>query len=333
MVRAFFLRTVLPSNGWLLFISRLTSLYLLLGIDWLLSRGPLRYLLPRRVAELQSMIPAFSGRSFKASHGSPAALATTASAKRATVGLFTGCIMDVAEERIHEATVRLLRAAGCDVVIPGQQTCCGALHVHAGERATARTLAEINERVFGQQKLDRVIVNAAGCGAQLKEYHHLFDHEPDADLERWRRFGERSVDVMEYLGAIPELIESLQWSQDGDEVLYDAPCHLQHAQGVDQRPRALLDGLPGVKLIALTEADMCCGSAGVYNLLQPELAGAVLDRKVASIRETLAKHPAATTLVTGNPGCLFQIRAGVRRAGLALRVIHPIEYLAERLQS
>jgi glycolate oxidase iron-sulfur subunit len=240
--------------------------------------------------------------------------------------------MDVSEAAVHESTVRLLRAIGYDVVVPEEQGCCGALHVHSGDRITARELAETNRQAFAEHNFDLVVTNAAGCSAQLKDYHHLFPKSDPGHNKDWKGLSSKIVDILELLSRHPEEVTQLSWRQDEDVVLYDAPCHLMHAQKIDTNPRQLVNSLPGVKLVPLTESNWCCGSAGIYNLLQPELAGDVLKRKIDSVRETLEANPKATTLVTGNPGCLYQIRAGIREAKLPLRVIHPAVYLAERLQ-
>ena len=245
--------------------------------------------------------------------------------------------MDVSEAAIHESTLTLLRHIGCEVVVPGNQSCCGALHVHSGDRKTAREFALKNIAAFENRHLDAIITNAAGCGAQLQEYHHLFT-ETNAGKQKdtrsatdWEKFENKVTDILEFLSTYPDLLANLPWSKEEDTVLYDAPCHLMHAQKVDENPRKLLNSLPGVKLVVLNESNWCCGSAGIYNLVQPELSAAVLNRKTASIRQTLAENPKASTIVTANPGCLYQIRAGIRSNNIDLRILHPVVYLAERL--
>jgi glycolate oxidase iron-sulfur subunit len=209
--------------------------------------------------------------------------------------------------------------------------------VHSGDRKTAREFALKNLAAFEPLHLDAIITNAAGCGAQLQEYHHLFSGEnPEAQKTEsssadWNQFENKIIDVLEFLSRFPELLEKLSWRNDEDTVLYDAPCHLMHAQKVDENPRKLLNSLPGVRLVPLKESNWCCGSAGIYNLVQPELSAAVLNRKIESVRQTLTAHPKATAIVTGNPGCLYQIRAGIRSENIDLRILHPVVYLAERL--
>ena len=240
--------------------------------------------------------------------------------------------MDVSEAAVRESTVRLLRAIDYNVVVPEERGCCGAPHVHSGDRITARELTETNRQAFTEHNFDLVVTNAAGCSAQLKDYHHPFPKSDPEHNKDWKGLSSKIVDILELLSRHPEEVTQLSWRQDEDVVLYDAPCHLMHAQKIDANPRQLVNSLPGVKLVPLTESNWCCGSAGIYNLLQPELAGDVLKRKIDSVRATSEANPKATTLFTGNPGCLYQIRAGIREAELPLRVIHPAIYIAERLQ-
>ena len=247
--------------------------------------------------------------------------------------MFSGCILDVSEAEIHEASLKLLRASGYEVVVPGDQGCCGALHVHSGDRKTARTLAEKHRNSFEPRKLDRVITNAAGCGAQLKELHHLFPEAPETEIVKWKELENRTIDLLELVASESESLDQQNWNTNEVSVFYDAPCHLMHAQGVDVNPRKLIGSRPGVKLVPLPESNWCCGSAGIYNLVQPELAGSVLQRKIDSIRDTLKKHPETKILLTANPGCLYQIRAGINQAGIPLEVMHPAVFLAGRLQS
>jgi len=274
-------------------------------------------------------MPAFTGRSFKRGHkGVLAPAGRVTNPQR--VALFTGCVMDVAEAEIHQASLSLLRAAGCEVVVPQDQTCCGALHVHAGERAAARALAVRNEAAFAAQPAATIIVNAAGCGAQLKGYHELFSEA--AGAERWPRLAGRVADILDFLVGIEGFPERANWRDEAVTVLYDAPCHLLHAQKIDLGPRRLLGRIPGVKLIPLTHADRCCGAAGIYNLVHQKLAADILGRKLDDVAAVLEDHPGARYLVTGNSGCLFQLRRGIQERGLPLQVLHPAVLLARRLR-
>jgi glycolate oxidase iron-sulfur subunit len=232
---------------------------------------------------------------------------------RSTVALFRGCVMDTLFRHVHDATRRTLEANGYRVIeVPGQ-VCCGALHEHAGDRGAARALAEVNVSAFAGAA-DYIAVNSAGCGALLKDYGHLLGTTDGASVASSVR------DVSELLaergprpGAPLEV-----------DVAYDAPCHLQHAQGIQEAPLALLRAIPGLRLQLLPGSDRCCGSAGIYSVLHPGMARQVLETKITALR---AATPAPDLIVTGNPGCIMQIGAGLRAAALPTRVAHPIELL------
>ena len=234
---------------------------------------------------------------------------------RPTVALFRGCVMDTLFRHVHDATRRTLEANGYTVVEAPGQACCGALHEHAGDRAAAEALARANVAALAGSA-DYVVVNSAGCGALLKGYGHLLGTETAAAL------GAKVRDVSELLaeagprpgGALPL------------DVAYDAPCHLQHAQRVHAAPLAVLAAIPALRLRLLPSSDKCCGSAGIYSVVRPAMARAVLDLKLESFATAV---PVPEIVTTGNPGCLMQIGAGVRAAGLAIRVVHPVQLLDE----
>ena len=341
VLRSLLLKGLFRYTGVMTVASRILKIYAAAGLPKLITKTFVGKLLPKSFVFQQHLLPNFSGESFKRKHAdlvlSPLFPEDTNPVIQnrklnLRVGLFSGCIMDVSEAAIHESTLTLLLHFGCEVVVPGNQGCCGALHVHSGDRKTAREFALNNLTAFEPRQFDAIITNAAGCGAQLKEYHHLFSSQTQGFEKDWIGFENKLVDILEFLSRFPELVESLAWREDEDVVLYDAPCHLMYAQKVDENPRKLLSSLPGVSLVPLKESNWCCGSAGIYNLLQPELSGAVLNRKTESIRHTLETNPKATTILTGNPGCLYQIRAGIRSEKIDLRILHPVVYLAERLK-
>ena len=238
---------------------------------------------------------------------------------RGTFALLRGCVMEGLFTRANRATERTLVANDYTLVAAPDQHCCGALHAHAGDLAAARALARRNIAAFEKSEAEFVVTNAAGCGALLKEYGHLLA-EDDEWATRAADFSARVRDVSELLAAAgPRAGAPLEY-----RVTYDAPCHLQHAQRVAAAPLAVLDAIPGLERVALVDSDQCCGSAGIYNLLEPALSAAVLAPKIAHIELT-----GASLVATGNPGCLMQIGAGLRRAGLAARTIHPVELLDE----
>jgi glycolate oxidase iron-sulfur subunit len=230
-----------------------------------------------------------------------------------TVALFRGCVMDSLFNHVHRATRRTLEANGYRVIEIENQVCCGALHEHAGDRAAARALAETNLTSFAG-KADFVVVNSAGCGALLKDYGHLLESEAAAQFSATvRDVSELLADRGPRKGASLEL-----------EVTYDAPCHLQHAQKVQEAPLALLKAIPGLRLRLLPDSDRCCGSAGIYSILRPGMARAVLEQKIAGL---LSADPRPAVVLTGNPGCLMQIGAGLRAAKVPIGVAHPVELL------
>jgi glycolate oxidase iron-sulfur subunit len=232
---------------------------------------------------------------------------------RGTVALFRGCVMDTLFRHVHDATRRTLLANGSRVIeVPGQG-CCGALHELAGDRADAEALARRNIAAFADDA-DFIVVNSAGCGALLKDYGHLLGED------RGAAFAARVRDVSELLAAAgPRVGGALPL-----DVAYDAPCHLQHAQGVHAEPLAVLAAIPELRLRLLPGHDKCCGSAGIYSMLHPAMARSVLELKVAELAAAL---PRPSLVTTGNPGCLMQIGAGLRAAKLPIGVAHPVELL------
>ncbi|MDF2771689.1 MAG: protein of unknown function cysteine-rich region domain protein [Geminicoccaceae bacterium] len=238
-------------------------------------------------------------------------------ASRARVALLDGCVMDGLFARTNRATRRTLQANGYRMTDATGQVCCGALHAHAGDLESARALARTNIAAFETSRAELIGVNAAGCGAMMKEYGHLLADDPEW-AARARDVSERVRDVSELLAAAgPKPGAPLPL-----RVTYDAPCHLLHAQRVVAPPLAVLRAIPELTLLPLTDAEQCCGAAGIYNLIEPETSDAVLAPKLRHIVAT-----GADWVVTGNPGCLMQIGAGLRRAHARARVIHPVDLL------
>ncbi|HWP36005.1 MAG TPA: heterodisulfide reductase-related iron-sulfur binding cluster [Gemmatimonadales bacterium] len=235
---------------------------------------------------------------------------------RRSAVIFRGCIMDGLFSHVHRATARTLAVNGYTLVAAPGQTCCGALHAHAGFEEDARALARRNVAALGRAGADRIVVNAAGCGAALKEYGRLLAGDPLEPAAR--AVAARVRDVTEALaetGPRPGAPVPLS-------VAYDPPCHLLHAQRITHEPLAVLDAVPGLRRVPLDEAELCCGSAGSYSLSEPELSREIIARKVAAIERA---NP--DVVATGNPGCVMQIGAGLRTRGLAIPVVHPVEIL------
>lgn len=268
-----------------------------------------RPLLPRALRDVVDLAPAVPPR--RTRQALPRLVAAEGE-RRGRVALFVGCVMPEFFGDANAATARVLSRNGFDVVVPAEQGCCGALHAHAGDPDFASTLARRNIDVFGAARVDAVVVNSAGCGAAMRDAGHTLPGVGAA-------FAATVRDVCEFLDAAglrppPGRVEG--------RVCYDDPCHLVHGQGVKDAPRRLLEQIPGVKLVAHDDPTSCCGAAGIYNLTHPEMSRAVLARKMSALA---AADP--DWIASGNPGCLMQLRAGVRAAGMRARVVHPIELL------
>jgi glycolate oxidase iron-sulfur subunit len=268
------------------------------------------------LAELEQLLPDIRKKKRHVELGS---VFPAVGKKRYRVGLLTGCVMNEIFGDVNEATIRVLQRNGCDVIVPGAQGCCAALHCHAGIIGTAQEMARKNILAFEEAGVDAVIVNAAGCGAKLKEYGALLDGDPEF-RGRARAFSHKVKDISEFLSSLPSITKPGELRV---RVAYDDPCHLLHAQKVGQPPRTLLNSIPGLQLVELERPDQCCGSAGIYNITQYELSMRILDKKIEDISKTDAE-----VLATGNPGCMLQIAYGLRKAGLQRpRVVHPVELL------
>ncbi|MGH9558756.1 MAG: (Fe-S)-binding protein [Bryobacteraceae bacterium] len=236
------------------------------------------------------------------------------------VAFLSGCIANVCFARLNEATVRVLQANGCEVGIPAKQTCCGALHVHAGLREQARSLARRNIDAVLSGGFDAIITNAAGCGSTLKEYDELLESDPRYSAAA-ARFKSLVKDATEFLASI-ELNPRL--GEIRATVTYQDSCHLAHGQRIRSAPRELLRRVPGLTIREMRMSDACCGSAGIYNVVHTDMSMALLDKKMKSVNATGAER-----IVTSNPGCMLQLRAGVERSGHGQRISHVIEILDE----
>jgi glycolate oxidase iron-sulfur subunit len=243
--------------------------------------------------------------------------------RRARVALFAGCIANVTFSKLHEATIRVLTANGCEVAVPQQQFCCGALAAHAGVRDAARELARKNMNAFGGQEFDAIVTNAAGCGSTLKEYSHLFSAD-EPEHAAAVAFESRMRDVTEFLA---ELGLSAKLKPVTGRVTYQDSCHLLHGQKIREAPRQLLRAIPGVEFVELPFSDICCGSAGVYNVTQTKASLDLLAEKMG-----YAKRTGAQMIATANPGCLLQLRAGATMHGTGQEVLHVVEILDRAIE-
>ncbi len=316
-IRDLTLRWLFMDLGWLRFAGRLLRLYQRLGLQTLVRRSGILRLLPKRLRELEAMTPMVQPR-FTADLVAPVTPAM--GARRFRVAMLAGCAQDLIFSDVNRDTVEVLARNGCEVHTPPGQHCCGSLHAHNGEWKLAQQLARRNIDQFPPDQFDAIITNAGGCGSHLKHYAKLL--EGDAAYEaRARKWDRKVKDIHEWLAQIGFAPPATGAAQT---VTYHESCHLCHGQQVVSQPRQLLRAIPGVKLVELPESNWCCGSAGIYNLTQPEMAGQLLDRKMKHIRATQCE-----VVATGNAGCLLQIVNGAAREGIALRVVHPVTLLAE----
>jgi glycolate oxidase iron-sulfur subunit len=293
--------------------SRLMWLYQRSGAQAIARRSGILKLL--KLDETETLLPPISDR-FSVPQGQ---IYAAEGQPRYHVALLAGCIMSTAFANVHEATIRVLQKNGCEVLLPPDQGCCGALHVHGGDMDGGRELARRNIAAFEGLGLDAIIVNAAGCGSTMKEYGHLL-HDDPAWAERAKAFAAKVKDVSEFLGAIELNTRDLKPLKA--TVTYQEPCHLAHAQRISVEPRALLRAIPGLAFKEMRESSLCCGSAGIYNITEPEMAARLGNRKLDNAEAT-----SADILVTANPGCHLQLAGGLRRRGSAMQVRHIVEVL------
>jgi glycolate oxidase iron-sulfur subunit len=285
------------------------------GLRRLLRASGVLKLLPKSLAAMEALLPEVSAQAFDKLPGR----IQPQTAPRRRVGMLSGCVQQVFFSKVNAATARVLAAEGCDVVVPPAQPCCGALMLHSGMEREAAALAKKMIAAFEAAKVETVVINSAGCGSTMKEYGYLLRDDP-AWAERAAAFSAKCQDISEILC---ELEPQAPRHPLQARVAYHDACHLQHAQSVREQPRRLLSAIPQLEVAEIPEASLCCGSAGVYNLLQPETANQLGDRKVENLLTTKAD-----AVVSANPGCLLQIMSGMRRRGLkTMPAFHMIELL------
>ena len=285
------------------------------GLRALVHKSGVLKLFPERLRAMERLLPPISFGALRRTM--PAHVAADGPARR-RVGLLLGCVQRVFFGDVNAATARVLAAEGCEVFIPQDQGCCGALAEHAGEEQDAINSAKRLIDAFDKIDVDTIVINAAGCGSAMKRYGHLLRKDP-VYAERAKAFAAKCRDISEVLA---ELEPRAPRGRVDMRVAYHDACHLQHAQGVRVQPRTLLQGIPGVEVREVAESEICCGSAGIYNMLEPEAATQLRDRKVANIMRT---EPDA--ILSSNPGCLLQIATGFDKAGRHVPVMHLVELL------
>lgn len=297
-------------------LGRLMRFYQATGLQTLVRKSGLLRLLPKSLRELEPLTPEIRP------HFTQALFDPAANPKlpRYRVGLLTGCVQDIAFSDVNADTLYVLQQNGCAVVLPENQVCCGSLHAHNGETESARDLARKNIEAFNAEGLDAVIVNAGGCGSHMKHIDHLLADDP-AYAERARTWSQKVKDIHEFLVEIGFRAPTANGGLH--TVTYHASCHLAHGQKINAQPRAILNAIPGITVTELPEAEWCCGSAGIYNITQPEMSMKLLDRKMAHVRST-----GAAVVATANPGCMVQLQHGTKRCDVSVAVKHPITLLA-----
>jgi glycolate oxidase iron-sulfur subunit len=311
--RNFVYRWLLPKPGRIALAARLLRLYQRSGLRTLARKSGL--LRAMGLAEREALLPRVDDTFFFRRLGKTfPAIGET----RARVAFFAGCVAQVTFAELNEATIRVLTANGCEVLVPRQQVCCGALASHAGDRVAAREVARKNLRAFAGDDFEAVLTNAAGCGSTLKEYSHLFS-EGEQEYEAAKEFESRVRDVTEFLNKLGVVAPMKECAA---RVTYQDSCHLLHGQKVKEAPRALVKAVPGVEFVELPYSDICCGSAGVYNVTQTEASMELLAEKMKNASSTKAE-----IIVTSNPGCLLQMRAGAEMHKTGQRVLHVMELL------
>lgn len=308
-------RKLLPSQRLLHVVCTALRLYQRLGLQRLVRRSQLLKSWAPALMNAESLLPSIPRMTplpdSKSAEGDA----------RFRVALVRGCVMNEMFSPIQHATLEVLSALGCEVEVPPRQTCCGALHLHSGELEFMREMAARNLDAFDLDRYDFIIINSAGCGAALKEYGELL--AGTAHAERANHFAAMVLDVMEFVdrygaGAPMRPIPR--------RVTYDDPCHLIHGQKVSEEPRRVLSRIPQLQLVELQDSDKCCGSAGIYNITQHDFSMELLEEKIDNIRKT-----GAELVITGNPGCLMQIRYGLKRHSMDVQACHPVELVREAL--
>jgi glycolate oxidase iron-sulfur subunit len=318
LIRAFAIRGLFMNPNRLELVGRALRLYQQLGLQRLVRASGLLKLFPKRLGELEAITPDIQPQ-FSADLIAP--LTPAIGQKRYRVALLTGCAQDLIFSDVNRDTAEVLARNGCEVITPPGQFCCGSLHAHNGELELAQQLARKQIDQFPPDSFDAIISNAGGCGSHLKHYRRILADD-QAYLGRAELWDKKIKDIHEWLIEIG--ITAPTPSLAKQVVTYHESCHLAHGQKITTQPRQLLRAIPNLELVELPESNWCCGSAGIYNLIQPEMANELLCRKLQHIRST-----GASIVATANPGCLLQLINGAKQQGMTLRTVHPITLLAE----
>ena len=331
IVRAFALRLIFTRPLLLRALGRMLRWYQASGLEWLVRTLKFTALLPRDIRELEPLTPRVQRQFSDTVIGD----VESPDEPRFRVGMLTGCVQDLVYPQVNRDTVDVLLANGCEVVTPARQHCCGSLHAHNGELEWSREMARRNIDAFDLDSLDAIITNAAGCGSHLKHYDELLADDLRY-AERANQWSAKVKDIHEWLVQCglricspvprPPLVPSASPADCGlgeARVTYHEACHLCHGQKITRQPREILRAIPGLEIVELPESTWCCGSAGIYNITQPEMSKKLLARKMENIAKT-----GVQIVASANPGCSVQLEAGARKSSPGLEIVHPITLLA-----
>lgn len=323
-LRSTFFNHLFPKQERMEGLTSLIGFYQRSGLQKLARGSGMMKLFPANMAGMEKVLPEMPKRRDRKRR--PDYLPAL-KGKRKKVAFFSGCLMDTMFMQTNDATTKLLQYAGCDIVIPNTQSCCGALHGHSGEVDQAKEMAKRNIQAFEEAEVDYIITNAGGCGAFLVDYDHLLQDEPDWH-DRANVFAAKIKDVTSVLVELEFHQEALRLPKQ--TVTYQDSCHLKNGQHTFMEPRLLLENIEQVEYVEMKDAGRCCGSAGIYNLVQPEMSMQILDHKMAEAAKTRA-----TTIVTANPGCLLQMKLGIEREGLTgeVEAVHIVDLLLQAYEN
>lgn len=330
LIRSVMFRHTFPNQNRVKLLGLALQVYQKSGLRRLSHKLGVMKMLPDHMRGMESIMPEASRK------GVVEQLGTLYPAKGETiarVGMFRGCIMDILFTETNINTVKLLSEAGFEVVIPERQNCCGALHAHSGEKDVAKRLARDNIKAFKAAGVDYIVSNAGGCGALLIEYDHLLHDDPEwADEAKW--FADRVKDVSQIVveqGRIPRFGANADEMAANDTltITYQDSCHLRNVMRSGNAPRQLMKQIVNVQFVELTESERCCGSAGIYNITQPQMAGDILQHKMEHVKDTQARY-----LLSSNPGCLLQMKLGIQQHGASstMKAVHIVDFLYDRIQ-
>jgi glycolate oxidase iron-sulfur subunit len=313
-----------PHHNRMRMATGLLGFYQRSGLQTLTRKTGFMKLLPDNLSSMEKVLPQVP--TMKAMKNRPDYLAPLGTQKK-RVAFFSGCLMDTMFLETNNSTTKLLQLAGCEIVIPKNQACCGALHGHSGEKASAKDLAKRNIQAFEELNVDFIITNAGGCGAFLVDYDHLLKDDDDWK-DRAKAFTEKIKDISQILYEL-DFYKNQPLELPHQVITYQDSCHLRNVQKTSSAPRVLLQAIKGVEYREMKDADRCCGSAGIYNIVESEMSMQILDYKMT---QTKATH--ATTIITANPGCLLQMKLGIEREGLSdkMRAVHIVDFLLEAVR-